>query len=73
MLNYEKFYSEVEEFAADVTALVNVLSLYYQTMLYYQSGSGVEDWTKFIDWMYIINRYANEVRAEMSKMMKRNM
>ena len=73
MKNYEKFYSEVEEVAADVSVLVNVLSLYYKTLLYYQICNGVENCTKFVDWMYIINRYADEVYTEISKMMKRNM
>ena len=71
--NYEKFYEEVEDMSVSVSVLVNVLSLYYDTLLYSQNGGNLGKSDKFCDWLYIINRYAEEVKEEIEEMLKRNM
>ena len=73
MKSYETFYIEVEEVIADISVLTNVLNLYYKTLLYHQNGNGLDECGKFCDWMYIINRYANEVQGKMNEIMRRNM
>ena len=71
--NYEKFYEEVEDVSVSVSVLVNVLNLYYDTLLYSQNGGNLGKSDKFCDWLYIINRYAEEVKEEIEEMLKRNM
>ena len=73
MKDFEQFYTEVEAVSADVSALIIVLDLYYNTFLYSGSEGGVNGYRKFCDWMHIINRYANDVMDEIGEMMKRNM
>lgn len=73
MTSYEKFYEEVEDVSVSVSVLVNVLSLYYDTLLYSQNGGNLGKSDKFCDWLYIINRYAEEVKEEIEEMLKRNM
>lgn len=58
--------------AANVSVLVNVLSLYYDTFLYSQNGGDLGNRDKLCDWLYIINHYADEVEKEMWGILKRN-